>query len=135
VRTYEVDNEARERAIGLPPWPESKKRLGWPLLEHGTYGSGLIHRSAWKKNSAKFAVANGSPTHRQALVNRLCRTRLASKCGDFAPFVAPMCIKGLRLVTMQLPEKFWPSKQGLGELRQDEVLGSLRLQPVWVSRG
>jgi len=22
VRTYEVDNEARERAIGLPPWPE-----------------------------------------------------------------------------------------------------------------
>ena len=28
VRTYEVDNEARERAIGLPPWPESKKRLG-----------------------------------------------------------------------------------------------------------
>jgi hypothetical protein len=28
VRTYEVDNEARERALGLPPWPESKKRLG-----------------------------------------------------------------------------------------------------------
>jgi hypothetical protein len=28
VRTYEVDNEARERAIGLPPWPESKKRRG-----------------------------------------------------------------------------------------------------------
>jgi hypothetical protein len=24
IRTYEVDNEARERAIGLPPWPESK---------------------------------------------------------------------------------------------------------------
>ena len=28
VRTYEVDNEARERALGLGPWPESKKRLG-----------------------------------------------------------------------------------------------------------
>jgi hypothetical protein len=28
VRTYEVDNEAREQALGLPPWPESKKRLG-----------------------------------------------------------------------------------------------------------
>jgi hypothetical protein len=28
VRTYEVDNEARERALGLPPWPESEKRLG-----------------------------------------------------------------------------------------------------------
>jgi hypothetical protein len=22
VRTYEVDNEARERALGLPPWQE-----------------------------------------------------------------------------------------------------------------
>ena len=28
IHTYEVDNEARERALGLPPWPESKKRLG-----------------------------------------------------------------------------------------------------------
>jgi hypothetical protein len=28
VRVYEVDNAARERAIGLPPWPESEKRLG-----------------------------------------------------------------------------------------------------------
>ena len=27
VHTYEVDNEARERAIGLPPWSE-KKRMG-----------------------------------------------------------------------------------------------------------
>ena len=27
VRTYEVENEARERALGLPPWPEDKKRL------------------------------------------------------------------------------------------------------------
>jgi hypothetical protein len=28
VRTYEVDNEARERAIGLPPWPGSQERPG-----------------------------------------------------------------------------------------------------------
>ena len=28
IHTYEVDNEARERALGLPPWPESKKPLG-----------------------------------------------------------------------------------------------------------
>ena len=28
VRTYEVDNEARERALGLPPWPEAKKHSG-----------------------------------------------------------------------------------------------------------
>jgi hypothetical protein len=25
VRTYEVDNEAREQALGLPPWPESEE--------------------------------------------------------------------------------------------------------------
>jgi hypothetical protein len=27
IHTYEVNNKARERALGLPPWPESKKRL------------------------------------------------------------------------------------------------------------
>jgi hypothetical protein len=28
IRTFEVDNAAREQALGLPPWPESKKQLG-----------------------------------------------------------------------------------------------------------
>jgi len=28
VHTCEVDNEARERAIGLPPWPKLKKKMG-----------------------------------------------------------------------------------------------------------
>jgi hypothetical protein len=28
VRTYEVDNEARERALGLPPWPEEMRKRG-----------------------------------------------------------------------------------------------------------
>jgi hypothetical protein len=48
-----LDNDAWERALGLPPWPESKKQLGLPSLDHGTYCSGLIHRSAWKGNSQK----------------------------------------------------------------------------------
>ena len=26
VRTYEVDNEAREQALGLPPWPEDDEK-------------------------------------------------------------------------------------------------------------
>jgi hypothetical protein len=30
VRVYEVNNEARERAIGLPPWPGTKKQPGRP---------------------------------------------------------------------------------------------------------
>jgi hypothetical protein len=37
-----------------------------------------IHRSAWKKNSPKFAVASGS-TQWQALDNRACYTPLGSK--------------------------------------------------------
>jgi hypothetical protein len=28
VRTYEVDNEARERALGLPPWPADMQKGG-----------------------------------------------------------------------------------------------------------
>jgi len=64
-------------------------------------------------NSAKFTVANSSSTHRQAPNNRLCCTPLASKRGDYVVFVAPFCIKGLRLVTAQLPEKSWHIEPGL----------------------
>jgi len=28
VHVYEVDNAAREWALGLPPWPEAKKQPG-----------------------------------------------------------------------------------------------------------
>jgi hypothetical protein len=83
-----------------------------PAKELSTGSGSTIHPTAWKRNSRKFAVANGSPTHRQALDNRLCRTRLASKCGNFAPFVAPMCIKGLRLVTMLLPREILAYRTG-----------------------
>ena len=27
IHTYEVDNEAREQAIGLPPWQEEDRKL------------------------------------------------------------------------------------------------------------
>jgi hypothetical protein len=27
IHTYEVDNEAREQALGLPPWQEDRKKL------------------------------------------------------------------------------------------------------------
>ena len=68
-----------------------------------------------KKNSAKFAVASDSSTHRQTLGNRLCCTRLGSKRSDLVAVVAPMCIKGLHLVTVQLPKRFSPI--GLGTNR------------------
>jgi hypothetical protein len=35
-----------------------------------------------------------------------------SKRGDLVTVVAPLCIKELRLVTMQLPEKFLPHRTG-----------------------
>src|SRR5215213_2302114 len=72
-----------------------------------------IHRSAWKMNSRKFTVANGSSTQRQALDDRPCCSPLGPKRPDLVPFVAPLCIEELRLVTVQLPEKCSPMGLGL----------------------
>src|SRR5687767_6294134 len=86
-----------------------------------------IHRSAWKINSSKFTVANGSSTYRQAPAYGLCYPPSWSKRSDLAPFVAPLCIKGLRLVTVRLPEKSCTVGQGeamFPELRLDGILRS-----------
>jgi hypothetical protein len=56
----------------------------------------------------KFSEVRSSKrlvSHRQALDNRPCCTPSGSKHPDFVAVVAPTCIKGLRLVTVQLPEK------------------------------
>jgi hypothetical protein len=66
-----------------------------------------------KWNSAKFAVASYSSTRRQAPDDRLCCTTLGSKHHNLVAVVAPMCIKELRLVTIQLPEKFSPIGAGI----------------------
>src|SRR5215212_7422785 len=63
-------------------------------------------------NSRKFAVASDSSTQRQPLDRRPCCTPLGSKHPDLVAVIAPMCIKGLRLVTVQLPEKFSPIRPG-----------------------
>src|SRR5215207_7909589 len=65
-----------------------------------------------KRNSRKFTVATCSSTKRQTLDNGLCSTPLASKRSDLVAVVAPLCINGLRLVTGQLPEKYWPIGPG-----------------------
>src|SRR5215203_1498641 len=70
---------------------------------------GAIHPTSENRNSAKFTVANGSSTHRQALKNKPCCPPLGSKRSDLVTVVAPTCIKGLRLVTVQLPENSRPS--------------------------
>jgi hypothetical protein len=66
-----------------------------------------------KENSAKFTVANGSSTYHQAPDYGLCCPPSEPKRSDLVPFVAPLCIKGLRLVTVQLPEKCSPIGPGL----------------------
>jgi hypothetical protein len=43
IHTYEVDNEARQQALGLLAWQEEYKKS-------------LIHPSAWKGNSKEFAT-------------------------------------------------------------------------------
>jgi hypothetical protein len=64
-------------------------------------------------NSRKFTEATCSSTQRQYLDNKLYSTPLVSKRSDLVAVVAPTGIKGLRLVTIQLPEKFSPI--GLGD--------------------
>src|SRR5215204_5771340 len=68
---------------------------------HRAYSPNLVE----KRNSTKFAVASGSSTHRQAIDNRPCRPPMAPRRADLVAVVAPMCIKELRLVIGQLPEK------------------------------
>src|SRR5215208_6236562 len=69
-------------------------------------------RTSPKRNSRKFAVASGSPTQCQPLDNRPCRPPVAPGRSDLVAVVAPICIKGLRLVTGQLPEKSRPIGPG-----------------------
>src|SRR5215218_7949676 len=78
-----------------------------------------FHPTAWKWNSRKFAVASDSSTRFQPLDNRRWCSPPAPKRGDLVAIVAPMCIKGLRLVTMQLAEKFSPV--GVGTNRSSHI--------------
>jgi hypothetical protein len=65
----------------------------------------IVHPSAWKKNSRKFAVASNPSDAAVSTLPRCNGTPQAPKRGNYVPFVAPLYIKGLRLVTMQLLEK------------------------------
>src|SRR5215208_3363077 len=58
-----------------------------------------------KRNSAKFTVANDPSGASPSTRLQHGDTLLASIRSNLVPFVAPIYIKGLRLVTVQLPEK------------------------------
>ena len=64
--------------------------------------------SAWNKYSRKFVVASDPSSAAASALQRHARTPPAPKRGDYVPFVAPKCIKRLRLATSQLPEKCSP---------------------------
>src|SRR5215208_6343475 len=76
-------------------------------------GSILFTRVRGKKrNSRKFAVASDPSGAAPSTPRRHGGTPQASKRGDLVLFVAPLCSKELRLVTVQLPEKSWLSDRG-----------------------
>src|SRR5215212_3779775 len=78
----------------------------------------LIHRSAWNRYSRKFAVASDPPSSAARAQERHGGTVLGSKRTYQVAFVAPLCIKGLRLVTLQLPEKFPSHRTGADRTSQ-----------------
>jgi hypothetical protein len=59
-----------------------------------------------KLNSPKFAVASNPSDAVVSTRQQHGGTLSAPKRSDLVAVVAPFCIKELRLVTMQLPEKF-----------------------------
>jgi hypothetical protein len=77
-----------------------------------------------KRNSRKFTVASNRSDAALSTRQQHGGTPSASKRSDLVAGVAPLCIKGLRLVTMQLPENSRPSDQDAAELRLDGVLRS-----------
>ena len=97
----------------------SSRRIGPYPRKVPTRLLALIHPSAWNRNSRKFAVASYSSPRIRPLDNRPWCSPPAPKRPDLVAVVAPMCIKGLRLVTVQLPEKFSPV--GLGTNRSSHI--------------
>jgi hypothetical protein len=65
-----------------------------------------------KTNSRKFTVASNPSGATLSTRQRHGGTLQAAKRGDLVLFVAPTCIKGLRLVTVRLPENSQPIGPG-----------------------
>jgi hypothetical protein len=83
-----------------------------------------MHRTSPKSDSRKFAVASDRAEQGSGLRARYGGASSGSERRDLVAFVAPLCSKALRLVTLQLPEKFSPIGPGLCQLRRHGVLRS-----------
>jgi hypothetical protein len=62
IHTYEVDNEARQQALGLPPWQEDRKKTSFT----GVRGRGIL-RTSPLGDSPKFActILHRTPSERR----------------------------------------------------------------------
>jgi hypothetical protein len=78
--------------------------------------------SAEKSNSRKFKVASDPSSSAPSTRVRHGGASSEFERRDLVAFGAPVCIKGLRLVTTQLPEKSPPIGPGLN-----------RTSPIWRS--
>src|SRR5215208_3736723 len=105
-----------------------KQEAGPGRSSSGPASSPLFTGMRGKRNSRKCAGASDSSTQRQSLGNRPWCSPPALKRGDLVAVVAPFCIKGLRLVTMQLPEKFSPI--GVGTNRTSHIRVSRKFAPT-----
>ena len=70
----------------------------------------LIHRSAWKKNSRKFAVASSPARIGASGIGTRPRGFLPTIVDTLATPVAWICCERLRLATSRLPENFSPRR-------------------------
>jgi hypothetical protein len=118
--------------LRLAVWATARPRSSDPgnkeaLLLHATlkltgmwppptrvYSPNLAERRGY---SRKFAVASNPSSLATNASPRPGGTPSAPKRGSYVPFVAPLCIKRLRLVTMQLPENYGPSDRNSIKLR------------------
>jgi hypothetical protein len=105
VHRYAAHSRARPMVGGVVNCTDYRYRRCMVVLftQPGSYSG-----TSWKTNSMKFAVAS-DPSVPAAGARQLHSGALsASKRGNQVAFVSSACIKGLRLVTVQLPEKFSP---------------------------
>src|SRR5215216_3879395 len=70
-------------------------------------------RTSPNPNSRKFVVASVPPSSAASAPERHGATPSAPKRADLVAFGTPLCSKGWRLVTLQLPEKSCPIGPGL----------------------
>src|SRR5215203_2315684 len=102
-----------ERRAKQPVQPNRQNGTASCIRRRPALAVSLIHRSAWKRNSRKFVVASAPPSSAASAPERHGATPSASKGDDLVAFVTPLCSKGWRLVTLQLPEKSCPIGPGL----------------------